>query len=189
MQQSASDNSAQSRSIGRTVVQLIGYLIGIALLVWCIRLAFSEENSAQLATLKDAPAQSLILLLMLSLASVGVNGFLFWIALTPLRRLPLADVLWTNALATLLNYLPFKLSVASRVLVHARKHNVSIPRIGAWFASVGAVMLCTLVPFSAVCRYFGNVHTQSVLLGLLAAVEATRRVAAEVPREQIDVTG
>lgn len=168
--QAGQHSTSPPRPAWSLLVQCVGYAIGITLLVWCIRLAFSGTNREQLATLQSAPWSSLALLFALSLVSIGVNGVLFWIAILPRRSLPLIEVLWTNALATLLNYLPFKLSVASRVLVHARKHDVGLPTIGAWFASVGAVLLGTLVPFGAVCRFRQSVDATSLTLGMLCVV-------------------
>lgn len=137
-------------STRRLVVQLIGYGAGLALLGWCVSRALSPENRGQLAKLGEASAGEVALLCMLSGATIVLNGLIFWAAIRPVRRVPLGSVLATNAVAVALNYVPFKLSVLSRVLIHNRRDGVPLLTIGGWLAAVVAVLCATLGPMVAI---------------------------------------
>lgn len=134
------------RRILRTVFQIGGFLVGIVLLVWCVREAFSPENRGQLKLLREASPELVAALLGLTAVSIILNGLVFWAVLRPVRRLRAADVIAVNALATLLNYLPFKLSVLSRILIHNRRDGVPVFVIGSWFAAMGAVLIAGVGP-------------------------------------------
>jgi len=145
----APGHRSKKRRVG-AVVQAVGFALGIALLGYCVSLALSEENRQQLGRLADASAGQILLLLGLSAASVAVNGAIFWTVLFPVRRLKLADVIAVNALATFLAYLPFKLSVVARVVVHNRRDGVPLVTMGAWILAVAGVLVTTLGPVLAV---------------------------------------
>jgi Lysylphosphatidylglycerol synthase TM region len=131
------DRPFHSRRLVRIAVQLIGFAIGAALLVWAVRLALNEENSDQLKHLADAPLLHVVGLFALSVVTIILNGLIFHQTLVPVRRLRRLDVVAVNALATLLNYLPFKLSIISRVLIHNRRDGVPLGEIAGWLAAVG----------------------------------------------------
>jgi len=133
----------------RLLLQGIGFVGALVLLGWCVRAALSPGNREQLSRLGDAPAWSVAALLGLSAASVALNGVAFWCALLPARRLHASDVIATNALATFLNYLPFKLSAISRVVIHNRRDRVPLLTIGGWFGAVLGVMIVALAPLVA----------------------------------------
>ncbi len=138
--------SRSRRNRVRLVVQLAGFLIGIALLLWCARIAFSPENRAQLESLGEAPAELVVLLLALSAVTVIVNGVMFWFVLRPVKKIDLGGALATNALATFLSYLPFKLSLMARIAIHRQRDGVPLALIGPWFAAVGVVVVATIMP-------------------------------------------
>lgn len=131
---------------GRLAVQLLGFLIGLGLLGWCITLALAPENRQQFQELRNASALQIGGLLALSLAYVVVNGLIFWIVLRPARRLPVLDVLAVNGIATFLTYLPFKLSAVVRVAIHNRRDRVPLLTIGSWFVATAVLMLIALGP-------------------------------------------
>lgn len=145
-----SEKSARGRlSVGglmKIAVQILGFGVCIALFVWvCVR-AFGgadEESQAALQRLRDAQWWELGALLGLSLVSLFLNGVIFERSLAPVRKIPLADALSVNAIATLLANLPLKLSVLFRVLVHTRRNGVPILVMGSWLGVVA-------VPFLAV---------------------------------------
>jgi len=141
----------------KVAVQLVGFAIGIALLWWCVHLALSEENREQLEHLKDAPRGMIAGLLGLGVATITLNGLMLWVVLLPTRRLVLPDVLGVNALATLLAYLPFKLSVLSRFVLHNRRDGMPIMRIGAWLAAFLVITLATMGPFAVAAVVFDRV--------------------------------
>lgn len=134
----------------RIGVQITGFLIGLALLGWCANAALSERNRSQLERLLEATPGQVGLLLACSLATLVLNGLIFWLTLVPVRRLRAADVVAVSAIATFLNYLPFKLSVVARFLIHNRRDGVPVLTIGAWFGAVLVVVVTALGPLVAV---------------------------------------
>ncbi len=130
----------------RIAVQLLGFGIGIALLVWCVRVVMSDENKAALEKVQQAGAGQILALLGLAAASIFLNGFIFWSAIRPLHRLRLSDTVAVNALATFLSYLPFKISVLTRWLIHNRRDGVHTLTIGAWFIVVAVLTVVTIAP-------------------------------------------
>ncbi len=136
----------RDRPVIRAAVQVIGFLLGIAALGWCITRALQPENREQFARLGEAPASALLAILALTAVSIVLNGLIFWATLLPIRRLRAPDVVAVNAIATFLAYLPFKLGAVVRVLIHNRRDHVPLATIAAWFASVAAVIVAALVP-------------------------------------------
>ncbi len=140
----------------RAIVQVVGFAIGLALLAWCVRLAFSDQNRAQLDRLRDASAIDLAILLALSAASLAINGLIFWATLLPVRRLRPTDVLSVNALATFLNYLPFKAGAISRFVIHSRRDGLPLLTVTAWLAAVVIVLLAVMGPMVAASLWRGR---------------------------------
>lgn len=170
----------------RAIVQAIGFAGGIALLAWCVTLALSPDNRAQLSKLTQASALQIVGLLGLSAAAIALNGLIFWIILRPARRLPAADVIATNALATFLAYLPFKLSVAARFVIHSRRDGVPVLTIGAWLAACAAALVATLGPILGVSLWRRGVDgwwwagsIAGVALGTTALLLTARAFAGE----------
>ncbi len=155
------------------VVQAVGFAAGIALLGYCVSRALSPENREQLGRLTDASAGQILAMLALSAAAIAVNGAIFWTVLCPVRRLKLADVIAVNALATFLAYLPFKLSVVARVVVHNRRDGVPLVTIGAWIIAVAGVLVTTLGPVLGVSVWRRGVDALWWGLGIAGIVVAT----------------
>jgi len=130
----------------RTAVQILGFLVGVALLVWCVKVALRPEHREQFARLRDATPGQVAAVLALSFASLAANGAAFWVMVRPIKRIDLGGVLSTNALATFLNYLPFKVGVITRFIVHNRRDAIPVVTISAWFACMAAVLVVTLLP-------------------------------------------
>ncbi len=163
------------RRVLRAVFQIGGFVIGIALLVWCVREAFSPENSEQLRTLRRASPSLVAALLALTALSIVLNGLVFWAVLRPVRRLRPVDLVAVNALATFLNYLPFKLSVLSRILIHNRRDGVPVFVIGSWFAAMGAVLIVGVGPLilaTLITKQLGAVWLAIAGAGLAGAMFA-----------------
>lgn len=148
----ASPSTRRRRAI-RAGVQLLGFAIGLGLLAWAASLALSEGNREQLQRLGDASWLTLAALGGLTLATLAINGGVFWLVLRPVRRLSFVDVQAVNALATFLNYLPFKLSLISRIVIHNRRDGLPVLMIGGWFAAVAATMLAAIAPLVLVTLY------------------------------------
>ena len=128
------------------VLQLLGFLIGLALLAWCGKIAFSGENRDALKQLGEAPPLLMVSLILLSGLGVMLDGLTIWLVLRPVRRIQLSGMLATNALATFLSLLPFKLSVMARIAIHRKRDGVPLAIIGPWFAAVGAVLIASVAP-------------------------------------------
>lgn len=142
----SSSEPTRPRQFARLVIQIGGFLFGLALLGWCVSLAFKPENRQQLDHLREASPLQLLGLLGLSFATLAVNGLIFWVTLRPTRRLPVLDVLSTNAIATFLGYLPFKLGLVVRIAIHNRRDRLPLLTIGAWFAAIAITLSIAIWP-------------------------------------------
>jgi len=127
-------------------LQVAGFLAGLALLGWCARLALAPERTEQLERLAEAGGGDVGALVALSALSVVVNGLAFWCGLAPVRKLPVMEMISTNAIATFLSYMPFKAGLIARIAIHNRRHRVSLLMMGAWFAAVTLVLGAALGP-------------------------------------------
>lgn len=166
---------------GRLIVQVIGFAIGLAMLAWAGRLALSPENRQSLERLGASAWHEVLGLVGLALCVLWVNGLLFAVAIRPVKRLPVEDVQAVNAIASLLSYLPFKLSLVFRTLVHNRRDGVPMFTIGAWLGVVGVLMLCVQGPVilaSAVTRDVGALWLGMSIAGIGAAALAAQRLAS-----------
>ncbi|MEZ6319146.1 MAG: lysylphosphatidylglycerol synthase domain-containing protein [Phycisphaerales bacterium] len=167
------------RRIG-AIVQVVGFAGALVLLAWCVSKALSPENREQLSKLSDASAGQVIGLLGLSVATVTINGLIFWIVVRPVKRIPVADVIGANALATFLSYLPFKLSVVARFVVHNRRDGVPVLTIGAWLAACGVMFVATLGPVLAVSLWRRGIDAwwwSGSVVGVVACAGAVLVVA------------
>lgn len=136
-------------STGRIAVQCAGLLIGIALFAWAVSLALSDANQASWDAIRSAEARVVAAMIGLSLFSLVLNGLMFWCTLLPLRRLAPLEVVGVNAIATFLSLLPFKVGLATRVLIHHRRDGVRFREIVSWIAAMGALALAVLLPLTA----------------------------------------
>jgi hypothetical protein len=137
-------SAPRPRSTAKLALQVLGFLIGIALLAWCVHTAFKDPEGFK--RLGQASLRQIAELVGLTIVVVLCSGAVFRETLVPIRKLPMLEVQATNFIACLLVLVPFKLSVLFRVLVHNRRDKVPLLTIGAWFAAVGAVILCVLGP-------------------------------------------
>lgn len=153
-------------SATKIAVQVIGFLIGLALLGWCVKQAFSPENQKQLAALKDAPAHLIALLFGANAMVLLFSGLSFYFALRPLRKLNFWDLQATNAIATFLSYVPFKAGMLFRILVHNRRDGVPVALIGAWFGAVSIVMAITLLPLFAASLLTREINAKWIAIAL-----------------------
>lgn len=124
----------------RAAAQVVGFAVGVALLVWAAKIVLAPENREMLDRLRDASTGQALLLTGLCAATVLLNGGCFWLMLRPVKRLGFAGVQATNAVATLISYLPFKLSMLFRVVMHTTRDRVNLLTVGAWFGCVAVVM-------------------------------------------------
>ncbi len=151
----------------KIIIQTIGFVIGMGLLAWTLRLAFAEENRGAFEALGRSSWHQVGAMVLLGVLTLGFNGMIFWAAIRPVKRLPLVDVQAVNAIASLLSYLPFKLSLLFRTAVHNRRDGVPIFTIGSWFGAVGIMMLAVLLPLLAASVWRRGIDLWWVLTAVL----------------------
>ncbi|HZW07160.1 MAG TPA: hypothetical protein VFF65_08545 [Phycisphaerales bacterium] len=141
-----SDPPARRTQTAARWLQAIGFAIGLMLLGWCVWLVASDQaRIEQLKRLAASPG-SLVALLALSIALGLCNGMMFRAAPSAVLRLPVLDALAVNAVTTLLNNLPFKLSIVARVYLHRTRNGVPVPLVLAWMAAALCIMVIGVVP-------------------------------------------
>lgn len=153
-------------------LQIAGFAIGIALLVWVFSVALKDENREQLKKLADASAWQLFGLFALTAASITLNGLMFWVLIYPVKRLRVLDVVAVNALATGLSYLPFKLSLVARVAIHRVRDGLPVATFGAWMIAVVGSLVATVGPIAAASAWrkgIDAVWIVTVVLGVIGA--------------------
>jgi hypothetical protein len=160
----------------RVGVQVVGFMAGLGSLAWCVSLALRPENQKQFKSLVHAPPQLLIGMLGLSLATVVLNGLLFWIAIRPIRPLRVTDVLATNGICMFLAYLPLKAGAIVRVLIHNRRDKVPLLLIGSWFGAMAVTMVVGFAPLILATIWHGQVDARWI--GEVAAMEGGGRALA-----------
>lgn len=153
-----STQAPTKRRLWMTIVQIIGFAGSIAALGWAVSVALKQENREQLSMLSDASPTEIIMLMGLATISVGFNGLLFWVVINPVHKLRPTDVIATNAISTLLAYLPFKLSIVSRFVIHNRRDNIPILTIGAWIVAVTILMAAVFGPITLASLWQGEIN-------------------------------
>lgn len=158
----------------RLVLQIAVFAAGLTILALFIHKAASPENREKLHALSRASAQDIAALLALCLATLALNGAMFWVTIYPVRRLRLLEVEAVNAGATLLAYLPMKLSALSRFVIHNRRDHVPLFTIAAWMGAIGIVLAASLGPpvAAAVWRKQIDATFIAITLGGLALTYA-----------------
>lgn len=122
----------------RLAVQLAGFAVGAALLVWIIRKAIGEGEWDRVLHAAPLLVAGLI---ACTLTSAATNGTIFFVTVRPLKRIGFWDLQRLNVVATLLNYAPIRLGAVTRVLYHLRVDGLGLLQIGAWFSLVGGIMI------------------------------------------------
>jgi len=130
----------------RLVLQIAGFVLGLALIVWCVRTAAQGDGWSRL---RDADPLLIAALLGCTLVSLMLNGAVFWLSARPLRRMPLARLQAINLVAALLNYAPVRLGFVARVAFHVRVDRIGVLDLACWFGAMtivlGTVLMATAV--------------------------------------------
>lgn len=135
--------SGMSRT--QRIVQILGLCVGVALMVWALNLATSGDNRQALENLRNASPGLVMALVGLSLLSIALDALTFWVSLLPRRRLPLGEVMGTNAIAVFLSILPFKLGMIVRSAIHVRRHKVELKSLVSWFIAFGGITMASIL--------------------------------------------
>jgi hypothetical protein len=127
----------------RLVLQLLGFVIGLLLVVWCIRGAF-EGGEAGWEKFKEADPGLIAAMIGCSLASVIANGAIFFATIRPVHREGFMVLQGVNLVSSLLNYAPIRLGVMSRYFYHVRVDRFSILFVTGWIVVVGITVLAVM---------------------------------------------
>ena len=149
----------------RTVAQVVGFALGLGILGWVVVEAFGKMTPEDWDRLRGASTLQLTGLVGLGGASVILNGVIWWIAARPVRRMPLVDTMSVNALATLLAYAPFKLSVVFRATYHRVVDGLPVLTFGGWTAAIAATLVAGFGP-ALVLRLTPLAASPAVWLGV-----------------------
>ncbi len=136
--------ASNPRRLLRMAVQFLGFLVGIALIAWCVQKAFGGEHGERLLRqLREAPPWMLATLGAATMVSLFANGSLFFALIRPVAPLRFVDIQAVNLLASFLNYapLPFRLGLAARVGYHWRVDGLSLTTIATWLVAAAVSMV------------------------------------------------
>jgi hypothetical protein len=124
-------------------MQLLGFLVGCTLVVWCVTRAASSGSDG-LEKLRNAPPMLVAILLGSTLVSIICSGFTFWSMARPIRRFTVIEMQAVNLMASLFNYAPVRLGLVLRCAFHWRVERMSAIDLTAWIAGVAVVTLGAL---------------------------------------------
>lgn len=122
----------------KIILQVIFWLIGLALLGWIIWRAIETGDWDRLATAEPAMIAAL---LGCTVLSSFLNGMTFWLTIRSVRRVGFGDMQLLNVVANMLNYAPVRAGAIARVVFHHRVDQLGLLQIGAWFAMIGYVLV------------------------------------------------
>ncbi len=124
-------------------LQVVGFVIGCALIAWCASRAFRGGFDG-ISTLRAADPKLVAALLCGTLGSIACAGFTFWSVVRPLRRFGVVEMQAVNLMASLFNYAPVRLGLFLRCVFHWRVERMPATEITAWLAGVAVVTLGSL---------------------------------------------
>jgi len=125
----------------RLILQSIGFLIGAALLAWCIR---GAALGADWSRFSNAPPLAIGGMLLCSVLSLAINGAIFHVASPVAAALRPLDIQRVNAAGQLLNYAPVRIGALARIVWHRVIDGVSLAQIAAWFVAIGVFLAFVL---------------------------------------------
>lgn len=125
----------------KIAVQIAGFALGLALLIWCIVGAAQEGDWSAVAR---APLHLVLGLMVCTIASLAANGAIFWLVIRPVQPLKLHHMLLLNVTTAVLNYAPIRAGLIARVAYHLKVDRMPVMIMGGWFAAIGSTMAITL---------------------------------------------
>jgi hypothetical protein len=128
-------------SARKLVVQLFGFLVGVALLGWCISIAVAGGDWSKIAHANPLLVGGLVLC---TLTSFFANGVMFWLVIRPIQNVGFWNMQWLNFVTGILNYAPIRAGLIARVAYHLRVDRMSLLRVGAWLAALAYTLALTL---------------------------------------------
>lgn len=138
----------------RVASRVAAVLLSVGLLGGTLWFALGNEaNRDAIGRLADASQSQVLGLVGLSVLAIVLNGLIFWLLILPVKQIGLVGTIATNAIATFLASVPFKLSVMARVAIHVRRDGVPLAYVGPWFAAIAASLAGSIGPL-VVAAYF-----------------------------------
>jgi hypothetical protein len=119
------------------VVQVVGFVLGGALLAWCIWIAVDKGDWGRV---READWRLVAGLAGFTLGSLLANALIFWVTVQPVRRVRVRDMTWLIFVTSLLNYAPIRAGLVARVVYNLRVDGLSALQIAAWFAAIGLTL-------------------------------------------------
>ena len=138
--------SRKMLSPSRIALQVLGFLVGLGLLYFCLEKAI---GNADWTLVRDAEPWLLVSLVFFGLLSTVLDGFVFWGVLMPYRRLKAREVQGVNMSAAFLNYAPIRLGTVFRIAYHAKVDRVGIVPILSWFVAITITTMACMASISA----------------------------------------
>ena len=142
MSASEKDNQPPRLSVQRAILQIVGFLIGLALIAWCVRTAASGPDWGRVL---HADWLDIAGLLGATVASVVINAAMFWTVLRPVRRHSVWRLSLLNGVAGLLNYAPVRLGLVARIAYHLRVDRLGAGVVATWMLVTAAIMVLALL--------------------------------------------
>ena len=133
-------------------MQLLGFLVGCTLVVWCVMRAASSGSDG-LEKLRNAPPMLVAILLGSTLVSIICSGFTFWSMARPIRRFTVIEMQAVNLMASLFNYAPVRLGLVLRCAFHWRVERMSV------FCATRTVMVVIQASSGPSGRHFARSRT------------------------------
>lgn len=134
-------------------MQAIGFVIGIALLAWCI---WTASSAGDWSAVLRAEWTLLAGLLGSTLASLVVNALMFWTALAPVRHHSVPRLVGLNALGGLLNYAPIRLGLMARIIYHLRVDRMRASLVASWMLVTAGLTAFTLLAMTGATLLSGG---------------------------------
>lgn len=140
MNDAAPSDTPKRPSRLKIAMQVAGFAVGCALVVWCAQRAFAKGGDG-LEKLKHADPTLVAVLLGATFGSIICSGYTFWAVARPIRRFSVVEMQAVNLMASLFNYAPVRLGLFLRCLFHWRVERMPGTDIGAWIVGVAIVTL------------------------------------------------
>ena len=166
----------------KLLTQLVGFVIGLGLLAWCIHSAIKGGGGKEgegWDRIRHADPLLVMGLMGCTLASLLVNGGIFWLVIWPVRKLKLLDMQLLNVVTSILNYAPIRAGLIARVAYNVRVDRLSLLTIGGWFAAIGFTMMLTMgavVMATVLHRHFDWIWCGLVAGQLIVGAVLTRSI-------------
>lgn len=136
----------------RALIQALGFLAGLALVVWVVKGAIDAASDPSragiLESLRTAWAQRPMLIIGISLTtaiSLIIDGALFWMVLLPVRRLAFMEIQWLTFVTATSNFFPIRLGIPVRYAYALLANRLTFKEATVWFVAVTLVVLVSLV--------------------------------------------